>query len=135
MEITVRALNELRPYEHNPKTHPKSQVDNIARSIQDFGFRQPLVIDGDAAQRGCGCSGQIFAAELGIQRNHPASGYCHPEWGRSGERTMDSDTGPAARTDHAAGRAIRTYPGVQTKAGTDITEEQVRSAWGRKLNI
>ena len=47
MEITVRALNELRPYEHNPKTHPKSQVDNIARSIQDFGFRQPLVIDGD----------------------------------------------------------------------------------------
>ena len=47
MEITVRALNELRPYEHNPKTHPKSQVDNIAQSIQDFGFRQPLVIDGD----------------------------------------------------------------------------------------
>ena len=64
MEITVRALNELRPYEHNPKTHPKSQVDNIARSIQDFGFRQPLVIDGDG-NIVCGHGRYLAAAQLG----------------------------------------------------------------------
>ena len=65
MEITVRALNELRPYEHNPKTHPKSQVDNIARSIQDFGFRQPLVIDGDG-NIVCGHGRYLAAAQLGM---------------------------------------------------------------------
>lgn len=65
MEITVRALNELRPYAHNPKTHPKSQVDNIARSIQDFGFRQPLVIDGDGSIV-CGHGRYLAAAQLGM---------------------------------------------------------------------
>ena len=65
MEITVRALNELRPYEHNPKTHPKSQVDNIAQSIQDFGFRQPLVIDGDG-NIVCGHGRYLAAAQLGM---------------------------------------------------------------------
>ena len=65
MEITVRALNELRPYAHNPKTHPKSQVDNIARSIQDFGFRQPLVIDGDG-NIVCGHGRYLAAAQLGM---------------------------------------------------------------------
>ncbi len=38
-------VTALKPYEKNAKKHPKEQVDRIAKSIQDFGFRQNLVID------------------------------------------------------------------------------------------
>lgn len=36
---------DLKPYELNAKTHPEEQVELIARSIKEFGFRQNLVID------------------------------------------------------------------------------------------
>lgn len=35
----------LIPYEKNAKKHPEEQVDQIANSIREFGFRQPIVID------------------------------------------------------------------------------------------
>lgn len=38
-------LGDLHPYEGNAKKHPKKQVDQIARSIKEFGFNQPIVID------------------------------------------------------------------------------------------
>lgn len=40
-------LAEIRPYEHNPRIIPQAAVDAVARSIQTFGFRQPIVVDGD----------------------------------------------------------------------------------------
>jgi len=36
----------LKPYEKNAKKHPTEQVERIANSIREFGFRQPLVIAG-----------------------------------------------------------------------------------------
>lgn len=38
-------IADLRPYEKNAKTHDEKQIKNIAKSIKDFGFTQPLVID------------------------------------------------------------------------------------------
>ena len=38
-------LSELHPYEQNAKKHPEKQVKQIARSIKEFGFNQPIVID------------------------------------------------------------------------------------------
>ena len=38
-------ISQVRPYEQNAKKHPKAQVDAIARSIQEFGFNQPIVVD------------------------------------------------------------------------------------------
>lgn len=35
------------PYSNNPKTHPEEQIDDIAASIDEFGFVQPLVLDSD----------------------------------------------------------------------------------------
>ena len=40
-------LSEIRPYERNPRIIPQAAVDAVARSIQAFGFRQPIVVDGD----------------------------------------------------------------------------------------
>lgn len=38
-------VSALKPYEKNAKKHPKEQIEFIANSIREFGFRQPLVID------------------------------------------------------------------------------------------
>lgn len=45
MEVIYLSTNELIPYEHNAKQHPDSQVKQIAASIKQFGFRQPIVVD------------------------------------------------------------------------------------------
>ena len=39
--------DDLIPYHNNPKEHPPEQVDKIASSIKNYGFTQPIVIDGD----------------------------------------------------------------------------------------
>lgn len=36
---------EIKPYEKNAKKHPKKQIAQIAASIKEFGFNQPVVID------------------------------------------------------------------------------------------
>ena len=40
-----RTLGSIRPYEKNAKAHPKKQVEQIAASIKEFGFNQPIVVD------------------------------------------------------------------------------------------
>ena len=39
------SVSEIRPYEKNNKKHPKSQIEDIAESIKQFGFKQPIVVD------------------------------------------------------------------------------------------
>ena len=39
-------LNRLVPYERNARTHSAEQVAQIAASIQEFGFTNPLLVDG-----------------------------------------------------------------------------------------
>lgn len=46
MKIINMPIDELKPYAHNPKTHPEVQIDKIARSIEEFGFLVPVLIDG-----------------------------------------------------------------------------------------
>ena len=40
-------MGDIKPYKQNAKKHPADQVEHIANSIREFGFRQPLVIDKD----------------------------------------------------------------------------------------
>ena len=47
MEITMRKVSELTPYEKNAKTHDDKQIANVAQSIKEMGWLQPLVIDKD----------------------------------------------------------------------------------------
>lgn len=47
MEITMRAVDSMRPYERNAKKHDEAQIANVARSIDKYGWRQPIVIDRD----------------------------------------------------------------------------------------
>lgn len=38
-------IDEIKPYKKNAKAHPKKQVQQIAASIEAFGFNQPIVVD------------------------------------------------------------------------------------------
>ncbi len=41
-------LERLKPYAQNPRTHSPAQVAKIAASIQEFGFTNPILVDGEA---------------------------------------------------------------------------------------
>ena len=45
MEIQYRRLSEITPYGKNAKTHDQTQINNVAESIRQYGFVQPIVID------------------------------------------------------------------------------------------
>jgi len=46
MNITYKKPSELKPYPNNPRLNDDA-VDKVARSISEFGFRQPIVVDKD----------------------------------------------------------------------------------------
>ena len=41
------SIDGLKPYENNARTHSEEQVKKIVRSIEEFGFINPVLIDGD----------------------------------------------------------------------------------------
>lgn len=40
-------IDKLIPYENNARTHSPEQIEKIAKSIEQFGFINPVLIDGD----------------------------------------------------------------------------------------
>ena len=44
MQVELRPIASIRPYENNPRVNDQA-VDAVAASIREFGFRQPIVID------------------------------------------------------------------------------------------
>ncbi|MDD5220712.1 MAG: ParB N-terminal domain-containing protein [Candidatus Bipolaricaulis sp.] len=46
MKITYKNPSEIKPYPNNPRLN-EDAIDKVARSISEFGFRQPIVIDKD----------------------------------------------------------------------------------------
>ena len=44
MEILNKKIDEIIPYENNPRNNDEA-VDYVAKSIQEFGFKVPIVID------------------------------------------------------------------------------------------
>lgn len=46
MEIIIKGIDEIRPYENNPRLNDGA-VGAVAESIREFGFQQPIVVDRD----------------------------------------------------------------------------------------
>src|SRR5467141_4495425 len=44
MQVELRPISSIRPYENNPRINDAA-VDAVAASIKEFGFRQPIVVD------------------------------------------------------------------------------------------
>jgi DNA modification methylase len=47
MKITVKKVDSLIPYVKNSRTHSPDQVAQIAASIKEFGWTNPILVDGD----------------------------------------------------------------------------------------
>lgn len=45
LNIVYKPIKELKPYKENAKKHSKEQVEQIANSIKEFGFTQPVIVD------------------------------------------------------------------------------------------
>ena len=62
MEIKYIKTAELIPYARNSRTHSEQQVQQIASSIKEFGFTNPILIDdGSGIIAG---HGRVMAAQL-----------------------------------------------------------------------
>tara|TARA_R110000787_G_scaffold145573_1_gene259361 strand:+ start:362 stop:1564 length:1203 start_codon:yes stop_codon:yes gene_type:complete len=48
LSIEYRATGEIIPYINNSRTHSEQQVQQVAASIKEFGFTNPILIDGDS---------------------------------------------------------------------------------------
>ena len=47
MELVKKKVSELIPYINNSRTHSEEQITQIASSIKEFGFTNPILIDQD----------------------------------------------------------------------------------------
>ena len=67
LQIAWRPLGELIPYARNPRTHSDAQVAQIAASIREFGWTNPVLVDG--ANGIIAGHGRVLAArKLGLER-------------------------------------------------------------------
>ena len=46
MQITMMNISDIHPYERNPRNNDAA-VDAVAKSIKEFGWRAPIVVDKD----------------------------------------------------------------------------------------
>lgn len=47
MKIETININDIYPYEHNAKKHPRRQIEQIKDSIKEFGNNDPIAVDED----------------------------------------------------------------------------------------
>lgn len=67
LKVVYRAVSELIPYARNARTHSDEQIERIANSIKEFGWTNPILIDGENGI--IAGHGRILAArKLGIEK-------------------------------------------------------------------
>ena len=68
LKIVYKDINELKPFTRNPKDHPKEQIDNIARSIEKYGWRQAILVSFDSGEIVAGHGRLLAAKKLKLKR-------------------------------------------------------------------
>ena len=67
LEVDYLATTDLTPYANNPRTHSEQQIDQLAASIEEFGFNNPVLVDKDNSV--IAGHGRIMAArKLGMDK-------------------------------------------------------------------
>ena len=83
-QIEMIGIADLKPRPDNPRTHSKAQIALIAKSIQEFGFTVPILIDSE---------GGVIAGHARLEA----------------ARLITMDAVPAVRIDHLTPTQIRAY--------------------------
>ena len=66
-KIVLKPLDSLVPYARNPRTHSEEQIAQIAASIKEFGFTNPILLDGENGII-AGHGRLIAAKQLGLKQ-------------------------------------------------------------------
>jgi len=66
VKVELRDIQSVRPYEQNPRVNDQA-VEAVAKSLREFGFRQPIVIDADGIII-CGHTRWKAALKLGLKQ-------------------------------------------------------------------
>jgi site-specific DNA-methyltransferase (adenine-specific) len=98
MQIEQRNINEIKPYEKNPRINDDA-VDAVANSIKEFGWRVPIIVDKDMVII-CGHTRLRAAKQLGLMEVpvHIATDLS-PEKVKA-YRIADNQTGNIAEWDY-----------------------------------
>lgn len=67
IEIISKALSELIPYEKNPRKISDEAINAVAESIQEFGFKNPILIDKNNVII-AGHTRRLASLKLGLER-------------------------------------------------------------------
>ena len=67
LQIEYMMLDQIKPYAKNAKKHPAEQVEQIKKSIEEFGFNDPIGVysDGEIAE---GHGRLLAAVDLGLEK-------------------------------------------------------------------
>jgi DNA modification methylase len=65
-ELKQTPLSDLKPHPKNPRKHPEGMIEKLVRSIKEFGFTNPVLIDKDNRIL-AGHARTIAATRMGLQ--------------------------------------------------------------------
>ena len=65
LKIEYKKVDDLLPYARNARTHSEEQITQLASSIKEFGFNNPVAIDSDNMIL-CGHGRVMAAKKLGL---------------------------------------------------------------------
>ena len=66
LQVKYRPLKSLTPNPRNARLHSPEQIDQIAASIQEFGFANPILLKDDGTTIGAGHGRYEAALKLGL---------------------------------------------------------------------
>lgn len=67
MKVEQVSIHDIKMYDNNAKKHSQSQLDKIAKSLEIFGWQQPIVLDKNNVIV-AGHGRYLAAKQLGIER-------------------------------------------------------------------
>lgn len=99
-DIKLRPLAELVPYDKNPRRIPQDAIDAVAKSLELYGWQQPIVVDKDSVIV-VGHTRRLAALQLGMVEV-PVMVSNLPEDKLREYRLVDNRTGEMSSWDHSA---------------------------------
>lgn len=98
MKVVNRDISSIKPYENNPRQN-KDAVESVAKSIKEFGFRQPIVVDSESIII-VGHTRYLAALKLGLKKVpvHVATDLTSEQV--SAYRIADNKTGEEAQWNY-----------------------------------
>ena len=115
LAVTYRSVGSLFPDPRNARTHPKRQLDQIAASIREFGFTNPILIDPEGSI--IAGHGRLLAAKAMGLREVPTielAGLSESAEARAADRRQQDRPRGGLGPRSAEGRAVGAARSIST---------------------